>query len=481
MRDYLLLSINGERHEVRSADALLTLSDYLRRRLGLTSTKIVCSEGDCGACTVLLGRPRDGRVVYEGVDSCILFMHQLDRTHVVTVEGLSSGGQLHPVQQAMVDCFGSQCGFCTPGFVAAMVAERESPRQLGSTQAEWQLALTGNLCRCTGYVQILEAAAACRDLAAPLEDLFPSRRLIGELGQPLGDGVEDAVVITTAEPRPRTVLLPTTVAEAIQLRSRHRQGRIVNGATDVGVQTNKRMIDPQLILSLANVRDGREIVVDEMGVTFGIKTTWTDIERWAAVALPEFHQIIIRFGSPQIRNVSTLVGNIANGSPIGDSLPLLYVMSAKLILKSVSGTRRIDINDFYRGYKQLDLNDDELITSVQMPLPATGELLKLYKISKRNDLDISTFTAAIRLLVPQHEIEQARIAMGGVGPTVLRMPATEAFLVGKTLSEATVRAAGQIAGQEIQPISDVRGSAEYRRQLAENILVKFFQETVANG
>lgn len=484
-RDYLLVYLNGEPLQVRGSDAFLTLSDFLRERMVLTGTKIVCSEGDCGACTVLVGRPTEtSRLEYQGIDSCILFMHQLDGAHVVSVEGLSPEGKLHPVQQAMVDCFGSQCGFCTPGFVGAMVAKMESLTENESPDSvtcdDWKLALTGNLCRCTGYVQILEAAAACADAGgrSRIETLYPSADIASPLRQAATETVHLCAPPRYGSDLPREMFLPVTLDEGLVFKSSHPSARIINGATDIGVLTNKGRVTPDIVLSLAKIGGHSSITMtDDSVVRIDMRATWADVESWAREALPAFYEIVIRFGSPQIRAAGTLVGNVGNGSPIGDSLPLLFVMEAELELANAAGSRRLPVTEFYRGYKDFDLQPDELIIAVHLPMPAANETLRLYKVSKRNDLDISTFTAAIRMTIEGQNIVDPRIAYGGVGPTVVRLPKTEAFLSGKSMDESTFREAGLIAREEITPISDVRGTADYRFQLAENILQKFFHES----
>jgi len=486
-RDHLLFYLNGKPLQVRGKDAFLTLSDFLRERMALTGTKIVCSEGDCGACTVLVGWPSSNNgIEYKGIDSCILFMHQLDGAHVVSVEGLSpqsAQGKLHPVQQAMVDCFGSQCGFCTPGFVGAMVAKMESlPEDANGDSVswdDWKLALTGNLCRCTGYVQILEAAAACADAGgrSRIETLYPSSAFASELRQTAAETVHLCAPPRYGSDQPREMLLPATLEEALAFKSSQPAARIINGATDIGVLTNKGRVTPGVVLSLTKIGGHSAIAaVEDNIVRIGMRATWADVESWAREALPAFYDIVIRFGSPQIRAAGTLVGNVGNGSPIGDSLPLLVVMEAELELANAAGSRRVSVTDFYRGYKDFDLKADELITAVHLPMPDAQETLRLYKVSKRNDLDISTFTAAIRMTIDGQNIVEPRIAYGGVGPTVVRLPKTESFLNGKSMDESTFREAGTIAREEITPISDVRGTADYRFQLAENILQKFYYE-----
>jgi xanthine dehydrogenase small subunit len=484
MRDFLLLYINGRRHQVRGAHAFLTLADYLRLVTGETGTKIVCSEGDCGSCSVLVGRPVGDQFAYHAVDACICFMHQLDGTHIVSVEGLAKNGQLHPVQQAMVDHFGSQCGFCTPGFVVTMAGLLEHRDRNGNTQDylsedELRAGLTGNLCRCTGYVQILEAGKAVRiDPQALLAARYSEAPILGDLSRHRRDNV---TCVAAENGRTRTVFLPRNVPSAVSFKSSHPGAVIVNGATDIGVAYNKRQVDPDVILSLGNLGGQDELEVVDGELRAGMRTTWLQLEHWARSAWPELHRIIVRFGSSQIRTMSTLVGNIVNGSPIADSLPMLYVLHARIQLLGRRGPRDVDVNDFFLGYKRLDLRPDELVTGVCIPLVAADQVLRLYKVSKRNDLDISTFTAAILLELTDGVVQLARVAYGGVGPTVLRLPGVESFLLGKPFTSQTMGRAGELARREITPISDVRGEADYRSALAENILLKCYHDCVENA
>jgi xanthine dehydrogenase small subunit len=472
MRNHLILWLNGVRREVRGGDAFLTLSDYLRGRLGLVGTKIVCAEGDCGACTVLVADPSDGQGGrFRPIDSCIRFLFQLDGCHVVSIEGLAGDGPLTPVQQAMVDCHGSQCGFCTPGFVMTLAGACHHGH------IDWRRELAGNLCRCTGYTSIFEAAE--RAAAAPdsLLDKFPAASWAAEGGRLRRESLDLTGNIAGIE---RRVSSPTTLPEAVALRQEALEARVVAGATDLGVLWNKGRLRLNHWLDIGRVAElrGLEIVETPAGAVLvaGALATWTDLLVVCRDACAEFVPILEAFGGPQIRHVGTLGGNIVNGSPIADSLPLLSAMDAELELVSVSGTRVVGINRFFLGYKQLDLRPDELLVRVRMPLPAPGEILRLTKVSRRRDLDISTFTSAVRIRLAGDRIAAAAIAYGGVGPTVVRLCETEASLLGKPFTEETFRAAGERAAAEITPLSDVRGSADYRRQLACNVLLKLFHE-----
>jgi xanthine dehydrogenase small subunit len=468
MRDYLLLYVNGQRFEIRGERAFLSLTEFLRDDLLLTGTKVVCAEGDCGACTVLVGRPDGNSLRFETVDACIQFLYQLDGKHIVTVEGLpATPHALHPVQEAMVRCHGSQCGYCTPGFVMALVGLCE--RREAYDEGALRLALTGNLCRCTGYIPILEAARTLDPQALPaLPEQYSEPSMVDDLRQHAGT----SVLIHTAGPR--TFFAPRRLDEAVEFKARHPDAVIVSGGTELGVLHNKKGFEPTTLLTLAHISGMSEIRHTGDSVVIGANVTWTQVEAFAKEALPEFHKIIVRFGSPQIRNVATLVGNIAHGSPIADALPLLCVMDAELELLGRAGPRRVKINGFYKGYKVKDLAADEIITRVLLPMPAADELLKLYKVSRRQDLDIATLGAAIRVRRAGAVITRAYVALSGVAPTVVRLPATEAFLQGKRLTEATFREAGRLARGEIQPIADVRGSRDFRLLLAENIMLKFY-------
>lgn len=468
--DQVVFYLNGGRVSAHGADVFLTLADFLRTRVGATGTKIVCEEGDCGACSVLYGRLSDeGRVRYEPINSCIQFVHQAAGVHVVTVEGLRREGVLHPVQQAMIDSHGAQCGYCTPGFVVTMCAMYE--RDGVTDEKTVRDALTGNLCRCTGYEPIIKAAlAVAPESVKKLEDVYPLDRssVRGTSG--------DSLLVRHGD---RTFFAPRTVEEAVAFKVQNPGTVIVQGATDIAVTRNKRGIEPKTVMTLTRIRDLDAVEIDERLLTVGANVTLTRLESLFRERQPEFFRILELFGAPQIRNAGTLAGNIANASPIADTVPFLYVMEAQLELTGPGGARRIAVDSFYRGYKQLDLAPDEIITRVFVPLPeaeATGDLLRLFKVSKRRNLDIATVTAAIRLQMAGGLIRNAKIAFGGVGPIVMRLRETESFLAGKAADYESLRAAGSVARAEITPISDVRGSAEFRQQLTENIFLKFHHD-----
>ncbi len=479
MRNYLLFYVNGSRYQVHGEQAFQSLTDFLRYDLGLTGTKVVCAEGDCGSCTVLIGVPEGDRLIYRPIDGCIQYLWQLDGRHVVTVEGLREAEALHPVQQAMVDSFGSQCGYCTPGFVMALTGMVEQQQPL--TRQSVKEGLTGNLCRCTGYEQIIDAALLLNgQTIRPIAERYHSEAM----RQDLLACADDPATLTYAEshtPERHAVVisLPVSLEDAISFKARTPRAVVVSGGTDLSVQMNKGRLAPKFILSLTHLKEleGLEVRGDHLRI--GAKATWSEVDTFAAEHLPEFHRIIQVFASPQIRNAGTLAGNVGNGSPIADSMPFLYIMETEVELTGPSGTRRVNINQFYRGYKQLDLAPDELISALWLPLPHPEEQMKLYKVSKRKDLDISTVTAGFRLRLQDHQVADIRIAVGGVGPTVLRLPKTEAHLQGRPLTPEALAEAGRLARAEITPISDVRASQDYRLQVTENLFRKLYHDLEA--
>jgi xanthine dehydrogenase small subunit len=463
MRDTLLLHINGVPHRIGGDAVFETLARWLRSELRATGTKIVCEEGDCGACTVLVGRKENGGLTYRAVNSCIQFLFQLDCTHVVTVEGLTRGGVPTPVQESMMRCHGAQCGYCTPGFIMAMAGMFECTEH--PTAKDVRAGLTGNLCRCTGYESIINAAITTSDQPR-IESLYPSEPILRAIGE------------VEREPlRIGNFFKPVTLADAVAFKNE--KTVIAQGSTDFGVWRTKRSYVPDSILSLDAIDGLGDITIADGVLVAGGRVTLAQFESVVRDLVPSLGPIMDRFGSPQIKNAGTLAGNIANASPIADTLPFLFVTNAKLELTGKSGSRTVAIDDFYLGYKKLDLRADEIITRIFIPLPRDGDTLRLYKISKRTHLDISTFTAAMLMRRTDGRVDSMRVAYGGVAPVVLRLKRTEEFLAGKPIARETFAEAGEIARGEVAPISDVRGSKEYRLQLAENILTKFYYEACA--
>ncbi|MDW8262574.1 MAG: FAD binding domain-containing protein [Phycisphaerales bacterium] len=473
MRDHLVIFVNGRRHELPRSLAFEPLTDWLRYELRLTGTKVVCAEGDCGSCTVLVGRVRAGRMEYATVCGCIQYLFQLDGAHVVTIEGLKYEGRLNPVQEAFVACHGAQCGFCTPGFVVQLHALLEGG---ASDEPAIRRGLTGNLCRCTGYEPILRAASQT-DVSQMrrLEQLFPMPpQLLAEM-QRLAT---EPVLITHG---PHVFCRPDSLAAAAAARRQWEPLQVYAGGTDLGVMFNKKRPEAIRVLSTAGLPglDSWELADSRLSV--GANVRLSELQSVLRGAIPELAEYLEYFGSPQIRNAGTLAGNLATASPIGDMIPPLFVLQAQVVLAGPDRRRCLDINDFYTGYRRTGMQPDELIERVIIPLPRPDEILRLYKVSRRKDLDISTFSAAVWLRLRQGVIVDIRLAFGGVGPVVIRLRKTEAALRGRRLSGETLQAVQPIVRGEISPISDVRGSAEYRNLLAANILRKMHAELAASA
>ncbi|HMB95370.1 MAG TPA: FAD binding domain-containing protein [Tepidisphaeraceae bacterium] len=471
VRDHLLLYLNGKPLHVCGDDAFFTLSDFLRRRQNLIGTKVVCAEGDCGSCTVMLGRVDGEKLTYGAITSCIQSMFQLDGMHIVTVEGLTSdGGQLNAIQQSMVKCQATQCGFCTPGFIVSLYDLMRDKKPCDTETV--RRGLIGNLCRCTGYDSILRAAMETdRAAISPIDRLYPSEKILPALLQ----ATKEPVLIDTGQHR---FFKPVTLEAATKFRKQNEGCLIISGGTDLGVVINKRLRELSVAMSTAGLASLRGVKVEADGLYLGASATLSELESIALSHLPELGKFLGWFGSPLIRNAGTIAGNLVTGSPIGDTIPALSVLGAEIDLAGINGTRRVHISQFYTGYRQTVLAADELVVGVRIPFPKSNEIFKLYKVSRRLDLDISTFSAAICMQRCGTSIEDIRIAYGGVGPMVMQMSKTESLLRGGEATLEQFERAGAEARQEVTPISDVRGSAEYRRQLAANILIKFWHEAV---
>ncbi|MEM1343801.1 MAG: xanthine dehydrogenase small subunit [Pseudomonadota bacterium] len=451
--------------EVAPSDTLL---GYLRRRARLMGTKEGCAEGDCGACTVLIGRIGPKGLAYESANACIRLIASLDGCHVVTVEHL--GGR-HPVQRALVGHHGSQCGFCTPGIVMALYGLWRHTRE--PSREEVETALQGNLCRCTGYAPILRAMAALEDGEDPLEAeaATTEARL-----RALGDGAR-----VTVERAGARAILPRDTDDLAAVLTEEPGATMVAGATDVGVWVAKegRAISPAVFLGhLAPLAAIEETAA---GTVFGAGTSYTAAREVIARRHPWLGAYWARIGGEQVRNAGTLGGNIANASPIGDTPPPLIVLGATLSLRSKRGRRSMPLEDFFLDYGRQDRAADEFIESITVPDAGAGDLLAAYKISKRRDEDISALTLALRLRLRDGLVREARIACGGMAGIPKRARAVEARLLGRPWSEATALEAGAGFAEDFTPIGDWRASAEYRARAVRNLLHRFWLESAGGA
>ncbi len=457
-------TLNGEHREESSVSPTMTALDYLREEIRLTGTKEGCAEGDCGACTIVIVRNGSDRL--EAVNSCLLVMGQLDGARVVTVEGLADkNGALDAVQQAIVDEDGTQCGFCTPGFVMALYALRHSGEAIDDDTIHD--ALAGNLCRCTGYRSIVDAArTAC--------SATPSDASGGD-NDPVLPRASDAY-----EAQDQRYFAPKTVAELIARRGEFPAAPLLSGGTDLGLLFSKDRRTFPVTIYTQNVAELRRIEEDETSLTFGAAATYTEALPYIEAEFPSFGVLIHRIGSRQIRNVGTIGGNIGNASPIGDTPPCLIALESVLTLRGPNGAREIPLEDFFLDYRQTDLAPDEIIESVRVPKLRDGQVFRTYKISKRYDQDISSVIGAFRLTLEEGVVTAARIAFGGVAAIPKRAPSCEAALIDKAWSEETLRQAAAAIDNDFTPIDDHRASAAYRLRVAANLFVRLFRDVAGD-
>ncbi|PYE87287.1 xanthine dehydrogenase small subunit [Phyllobacterium leguminum] len=452
-----------------------TLLDFLRLGRRLTGTKEGCAEGDCGACTVLVGRLIEGKLVYETVNACIRLVGSLHATHVVTVEHLAArDGTLHPVQQAMVDCHGSQCGFCTPGFVMSLYGlwlTTEKP-----TRAQIEKSLQGNLCRCTGYEPIIKAAEQVSQMR-PSALFDPLEKARAEIAARLG-ALQGNSTISMRSPEGDRLFVPGSVSELAHILTEHPEATIVAGSTDVGLWITKQMrrLDPVIFIN--HLTELQEIKAEATGVQIGAGVTYNRAFDVISKKIPALARLIDRIGGEQVRNMGTTGGNIANGSPIGDMPPPLIALGATVTLRSAAGTRTLPLEDFFIGYGKQDRKPGEFVESVFVPYPPEGSRFAVYKISKRRDEDISALCGAFHLsLDARGNVAGIRIAFGGMAGTPKRARAVEAELIGKPWTEATVLAARLAFEADYMPLTDWRATAQYRQLAAKNLLLRFYLET----
>ena len=476
-RSALRFILNDEDIVLDTIPATQTLLDYLRLDKRLRGSKEGCAEGDCGACTVLVGRISGEELVYETVTACITFTASLDATHVVTIEHLSPrDGALHPVQQAMVEHHGSQCGFCTPGIVMSLYGlwlQQPNP-----STAQIEKSLQGNLCRCTGYAPIVRAGKAISSYGArEIDPLVAERRAMRERVMALRDGKR----IEVGEGKNRAIV-PADIDDLAALYAAEPGATLVAGATDVGLWVTKFMRDIGPLIFIGHLPELHRIEETEGGLTMGAGVTYTE----AAVALgrhfPQLRELWHRIGGEQVRNAGTVGGNIANGSPIGDTPPPLIVLGARVTLRRGSERREVKLKDFFIAYGKQDRQPGEFVESVTIPYLPEGEQLAVYKITKRRDEDISSLCGAFRVFVnDQGRVGMARIAFGGMAATPKRAYAVEVALVGEPWTPETIEAATAAFAEDFQPITDMRASAEYRLLAAQNLLRRFFLETTGAG
>ncbi|MCY1353804.1 xanthine dehydrogenase, small subunit [compost metagenome] len=460
--------LNRELRTEHALDPNVTVLNYLREHVGKPGTKEGCASGDCGACTVVVGELVGERIRYRSLNSCLTFVSALHGKQLITVEDLKHKGQLHAVQQAMVDCHGSQCGFCTPGFVMSMFALQKQAD--GFDKADTLEALAGNLCRCTGYRPIIDAAEQACCQKQPDQFDAAEAQTVAQLK---AIAPRETAELNSGDKR---CLLPLTVADLADLYTANPQARLLAGGTDLALEVTQFHRELPVMIYVGHIEEMKRIEVTASHIEIGAATPLSDCYETLASEYPDFGELLHRFASLQIRNQGTLGGNIGNASPIGDAPPLLIALGASIVLRQGNATRTLALEDYFLDYKVTARQEGEFIEKILVPRAQDDQAFRAYKVSKRLDDDISAVCAAFNLTLQGGKVAASRVAFGGMAGIPKRASACEAVLDGAAWTSATVERACDALAEDFTPLSDFRASKEYRLLAAQNLLRKFFLE-----
>ena len=454
-------------YSINNPDPNETLLNYVRLKLKKIGTKEGCAEGGCGACTVVLGELKNNNIIYKAINSCISFLPSLEGKQLILVEDLvKKNGTLHPVQDAMIKYHGSQCGFCTPGFVMSLFAMYKNFSSYNNERI--YDSISGNLCRCTGYRPIVDAAKSLNNVSK-LDQFYNNRKKTLKLLKKI-----DSKNLSFKN-RNKKYFSPKNINQLKKVIKENPNSIFLSGGTDLSLQVTKERKEINSIISLNSIKELKFIKEKNGNIEVGASTSLKEFELFIKKYYPDFNLILKRYGSDQIRNVATIAGNIATASPIGDTLPLLLSLDAKIVLQKISNKTVLPLKKFFISYRKTRLKKGEFIHSIIIPI-FKKNIFKAYKISKRFDDDISTVCASFNLEIVNNKIKNVKIAYGGMAPIPKRAINCEKTLVNASLSEESFNKAMKKLERDFAPIDDMRASKSYRMEIAKNLLIKCFLE-----
>jgi len=452
---------------IHNPDPNETILNFVRTKLGKTGTKEGCAEGGCGACTIVLGELKKSKIIYKAINACIAFVPTLAGKQLILVEDLVSGdGSLHPIQKAMIDYHGSQCGFCTPGFVMSLFAMYKNYSFYKDDII--RDSISGNLCRCTGYRPIIDAAKSLNKISK--FDFFKRNQ---QLSISLLKKIKQKSIAISN--KNRKYFAPKNVNELKKILKQYPNSKLLSGGTDVSLVVTKERKDLDSLIYMNSIDELNYIKKNKNYIEVGATTPLIDFELFIKKYFPDFAQILKRYGSTQIRNVCTIAGNIATASPIGDTLPLLLSLDSQIIIKDKDKTKILPLNGFFINYRKTKLKKGQFIHSIRIPL-LLKSIFKAYKISKRIDDDISSVCASFNVELKNNKVKKIRVAYGGMANIPKRAIYCEKILLNSSLSDNIINKAKKSLEKDFKPITDVRASQKYRMEVAKNLLEKCFLE-----
>ena len=464
--DTIQFLLNNKIYKIKNPDPNKTILSYVRDDLKKTGTKEGCAEGGCGACTIVLGELNKNKIIYKAINACISFLPILNGKQLILVEDLTNDNKLHPVQEAMVKFHGSQCGFCTPGFTMSLFSMHKNFKSINNQIIDE--ALSGNLCRCTGYRPIIDAAKSLNNKKD--QDQFKKNK-----NQTISLLRKLKTVDLEINNREKKYFAPKKIINLKKILKKFPNAKILSGGTDLSLEVTKLRKELKTIISLNSIEKLNFIKKTKNLVEIGATTSLIDFQNFIKKYFVDFYDILKRYGSIQIRNVGTIAGNIATASPIGDTLPLLLTLDAKVVVQGLKQTKVFSLNEFFISYRKTKLKKGEFIYSIKIPINK-NKIFKAYKISKRFDDDISSVCGSFSFLIKKNRIAKVAIAYGGMSEIPKRALTIEKKLINSEFSENTFSKAVNLINKDFSPLDDMRASKNYRINVAKNLLLKAFYE-----